>query len=470
MKLKRYVASILLLLGICLPSVLVAQRLTVDFRQAANDDRTSALGNVRWVQSVLQGNNARYYEGMSVPQRILLTGIPATLGNVHSLTFSYLATKGGKHAYDFLTSYSQALDAAAAIAGPGILVNLNECGPDFSPPSSLPAVCAALHSGPNAYTLNIPDALGTALGHNVASGAANYEARFGNRTIDIYGNAPIIFPSLAFNGYSGSRDLYAEYTFTWTSTANAILIEMGGHLALGVDVPGAGSGIACGIGLGAGSISGAPFHFRLSRLDGKAIGSRDNQILGNAIRIPVACDVSGPLVACAGGQNIYTFKNGGRGYTYSWSLSNNTSGATIIGSSTGQSVQVNAGPKSGGYDLTVSVNAGGQLLTCTTPVTVGAINVIASATPILCHGDASTVTVSAGGGTPPYTGTGNFSVQAGTHTFTVTDASGCTTSTTLTITQPLQQLSATAGVTGMSCTGGNPVSYTHLTLPTIYSV
>ena len=36
-----------------------------------------------------------------------------------------------------------------------------------------------------------------------------------------------------------------------------------------------------------------------------------------------------------------------------------------------------------------------------------------------------TVTVTATGGTPPYSGTGSFSRSAGSYVFTVTDANGC---------------------------------------------
>ena len=42
----------------------------------------------------------------------------------------------------------------------------------------------------------------------------------------------------------------------------------------------------------------------------------------------------------------------------------------------------------------------------------------------------STVTVSATGGTAPYTGTGTSPHAAGTYSYTVTDANGCTSTTT----------------------------------------
>src|SRR5205814_9999664 len=55
---------------------------------------------------------------------------------------------------------------------------------------------------------------------------------------------------------------------------------------------------------------------------------------------------------------------------------------------------------------------------------------------IACNGDTTTVIISATGGTTPYTGTGSFQQGVGSHTYTVTDANGCTSSTTVTLTQP----------------------------------
>ncbi|MEI9807476.1 MAG: hypothetical protein WDO16_06080 [Bacteroidota bacterium] len=43
----------------------------------------------------------------------------------------------------------------------------------------------------------------------------------------------------------------------------------------------------------------------------------------------------------------------------------------------------------------------------------------------------ATVTVTASGGTAPYRGTGTFTRDAGTYSFVVTDAKGCTAVTTM---------------------------------------
>ncbi len=74
---------------------------------------------------------------------------------------------------------------------------------------------------------------------------------------------------------------------------------------------------------------------------------------------------------------------------------------------------------------------GGPTLTCSSNVTVistlSASNTVGT---IDCIGGTTTVTVSASGGTGPYTGTGTFTVGAGPYSFTVTDANGCTATTT----------------------------------------
>ena len=81
-----------------------------------------------------------------------------------------------------------------------------------------------------------------------------------------------------------------------------------------------------------------------------------------------------------------------------------------------------------------------------------ALPVTATFTPILCWGESSTVTVSASGGTPPYTGTGTFTVSAGTYTYVVTDAAGLTGQASVNITQP-PQFFTIASSTATACVG-----------------
>ena len=108
----------------------------VDFKQGANRDNFGnyTTGEIHWINSILQTNNSRYIEGMSTLQRIVFTNLPEC-GCNHILRVKLEARKGDVHAYDFITSWDNALKAAAAIApGLGLMPSsrsdpkLHECG------------------------------------------------------------------------------------------------------------------------------------------------------------------------------------------------------------------------------------------------------------------------------------------------------------------------------------------------------
>src|SRR2546430_1670876 len=66
--------------GLILPPVTMtklaaAGASTVDFRQGANNETNgtvTGLGNVHWINSIVQQSNSVYFEGMSVPERLIL--------------------------------------------------------------------------------------------------------------------------------------------------------------------------------------------------------------------------------------------------------------------------------------------------------------------------------------------------------------------------------------------------------------
>ena len=253
----------------------------VDFRQCANEDNT--LGDCHWISSIVQQSNSKYYEGMSVPQRVVFTGITTTSGNVHTLTFTHQATKAGKHAYDWLTSYGQAIAAAAAAGVPYADLNGQACDDEIGPPGTLGATCASLRSGSN-FTVDVPDDPFVSKDGSTQSRINAYEGTYGNRTIKIYGNSAFSGASLSLSHSVGNggdtSDSDINYTLTWTSASTAVLIELAGHLA--VSGPAA---VAWGAGLGSSQISGGPYHFNLSSLDGTSTGSQDNQIKGADILV-----------------------------------------------------------------------------------------------------------------------------------------------------------------------------------------
>ena len=78
----------------------------------------------------------------------------------------------------------------------------------------------------------------------------------------------------------------------------------------------------------------------------------------------------------------------------------------------------------------------------------------ATATSIDCTGGTADITVTGSGGTPLYTGEGTFTVTAGTYSYTVTDANGCSETVTITVTEPTS-LVASVSSTSIDCNGGS---------------
>lgn len=75
------------------------------------------------------------------------------------------------------------------------------------------------------------------------------------------------------------------------------------------------------------------------------------------------------------------------------------------------------------------------------------------ATPILCNGDLSDVSVQGFGGIPPYNGTGLYNESAGTSSYVITDDNGCFAYTSIAITQP-PALVADVNASAIKCRGG----------------
>ena len=105
----------------------------------------------------------------------------------------------------------------------------------------------------------------------------------------------------------------------------------------------------------------------------------------------------------------------------------------------------------GTYSVTYTLDG---CYTSTQSVTVNAApTASSSSSAILCNGGTSTVTISAAGGTPAYTGTGTFTQSAGTTVYTVTDANSCVGTTSVVVTEPTA-LMVMSSFTPIACNGG----------------
>jgi hypothetical protein len=90
-------------------------------------------------------------------------------------------------------------------------------------------------------------------------------------------------------------------------------------------------------------------------------------------------------------------------------------------------------------------------VTLTEPATLTATETHGS---IACHSGTAAVTIGATGGTPANTGTGTFQQGVGSHTYTVTDANQCSSSVTVTLTEP-GVLSLALTVDQPTCSGND---------------
>ncbi len=173
-----------------------------------------------------------------------------------------------------------------------------------------------------------------------------------------------------------------------------------------------------------------------------------------AINPPVVKDSLITNEKCGGGNTgsaTVTVSGGTAPYTYLWNPGGYTT-ATATGLTAGT------------YTVTVH-DANGCITTTTVTITQPTpVTGTATSTGVLCNGGSTgTATVTASGGTAPYTYLWNPSgkttatvtgMSAGTYTITITDNNGCTGSATVTITQPAPLAANASNIIDPKCNGG----------------
>lgn len=174
-----------------------------------------------------------------------------------------------------------------------------------------------------------------------------------------------------------------------------------------------------------------------------------NAILSNVGTAPTL-STSSVAAACGGtnGQASVTVTNGLPSPVYSWNNSQST--ATITGLT------------SGSYTVTVTASGCSSTASVFVSNTGGPTATIASSTNIACHnGNSGSATASATGGSTPYTylwsNAANSAIAnglvAGTYTVTITDATSCVATASVTVTEPTAIVPSIAP-TAVSCFNG----------------
>ena len=114
----------------------------------------------------------------------------------------------------------------------------------------------------------------------------------------------------------------------------------------------------------------------------------------------------------------------------------------------------NANLSAGNYNYTVT-DANGCTSNTSATITEPTVLVASSSAPaIICNGGTTIVNVSATGGVTAYSGDGNYTVGEGSYNYTVTDANGCSASTSIVLTQPVA-IDVNITSTSISCNGGS---------------
>ena len=330
------------------------------YDQCSNDDGDGyASGDIgcRWINGNLQSNNSTYAEDDATVQRLWLTGLSP---GSHTVTLTYGTTKGGNHAYDYLTrwNYSEswitAADRCDGITG---------------------CLAAAENNSPQ-----IPD------DPNTPTDPAN------GRYFTIRGGsiAAVSSPSLASGSYTGDSETDVTITVVVPSTGSMCETDpkTGAVLACGVAIW-FGAHVAAefdwGTGAGAGSISGSPYHVATTQLDGASAGQRDNQMQSGAVT--AAGTVTIIKNAVPDSSQDFDFSLTGPGADKNPTLDDDAD-PTLS-----NSVSYRVAP--GTWTLTESATTGWNLtgLVCTDPTNNSTVNLsTASATLLVASGETVTCT------------------------------------------------------------------------------
>jgi hypothetical protein len=191
-----------------------------------------------WQNGNVGQSQGHYYEGDAIPYRIVFTNL--TLGT-HTVTIQYDTTKGGKHAIDYLTTYT------------------------FTE-SSGNNPCSGVASCGTQTTFPIP------LDPNVSGAGVT---QIGGQLFTMWGGQiTSVSPYVLTGSYAG--DSSTAITITFTANQPTVVLAWAGHIADRNDWATQGGS--------ASDITGSPYHTRLLDLDGSG-GNQDRSLSNVAVRL-----------------------------------------------------------------------------------------------------------------------------------------------------------------------------------------
>ncbi len=286
----------------------------------------------QWENGNLNGSQAHYSEGWSVPYRIIMANLSA---GTHQITIEWDTKDNGKHALDYITHYDNMDYPVDSHLGFGHSQEI------IDPTVGVPGLGI-----PNYFPIPAPSSAGASV---PGQPTASFNALPPNKRLMTIYNGTITSMSYAVQESLVGNHTKSSMVITFTNnTASNVVLAWGGHIAAEYD---------WGLGEGATAINGSPYHTRLIDLDGSG-GNQDRSLKTDAVFIPVRCDIAGPVETCPSANPLVyssTILNpNNSAVTYNWELINNTANASISGSNTGSSI--NVVPASGQFTAGGSFN------------------------------------------------------------------------------------------------------------------
>jgi len=261
---KKFILLFILQFGIFIstvPAVFAAAAITLS--QAQNGSVTIPTTPVQWVPGNLGSSNAHYTEGMSIPYRALMTGLP--IGTRITLTIGYDIMNSSKHAIDYLTQYNRLLP--------------HNFGSHATPETINPLTSSGLASAPfTTYKIPAPSSAGSLVAGQPTTSYNNLTAA--EMLMTLYnGTIDTIYYLVQGSLILSSSETQMNIVFH--VTASTAVLAWGGHIASRIDW-----GYINGVPQSAGGISGSPFHMRLKTWSLGSLGNQDRSLSGNAVIVP----------------------------------------------------------------------------------------------------------------------------------------------------------------------------------------
>jgi uncharacterized cupredoxin-like copper-binding protein len=221
-----------------------------------------------WDNGNLNASKSHYAEGDSVPYRTVFENL--VVGHTYTISIEYDTTQGGKHAFDYLTSFDRTEPS------PGN----NPCTQKQG--GSIVNICNPL----SFVTTPIPLDPNVAAGQDQISGNGDDIAQIPGVFTLYNGNAlSIVNPGAPYTlsgSYAGNSS--TAITVQFNATAATAVLAWSGHISTRLNWGLANSAIA---------ISGSPYHMRLTNLTCSGVGEvcnvgqQDHQLAASAVFFPI---------------------------------------------------------------------------------------------------------------------------------------------------------------------------------------